>query len=754
MPELLCRTERVEHARNFKTEVRGLMDVDHLIERACIHRNMAHSHIHTILLTLFSELSSRFPRERFDLALFKNAVFSVSDRDSRAPRLHHKLQSYSGTDFFDVNQTWIVTYAQLDGLKQSHMALATLEDATNLGLEMEEARIVKHTKSAAEIARTFGTLLMNDSLRQSVNDAADDDQIRDLLTDSAKSLSQQMTIQINGVPITDDDDDKNYKTSSGFCPYYPFRGLIKDFQRRMANYKSDYLDGIKDRRSISKVISTAIFLIFTILPTSIAYGMLNENNTSGAINVQKVILGQWIGSLFFGFFGGQQLLILSTTAPLSIYIAVIYQVAQTNGWDFFQMYASVGIYAMGILILSSVLQLASLMKFTTRSTEEIFSVFIALALVIKVIMAIVHVYTHGYLGCINNVAGDVCDPAEPLLFIFLLFGTTWLSMTIISFRSSPYLSRWKRDLVSDYALPIAVLVFAFISFFGFSDVRKEQFQIFPRETDAFFVPFFYLPAEAQLPAIGLAIPLAILFFMDQLLVTNTVDNKENKLKKGSAHHWDIFVVAILNIGLSIFGLPWMHGALPSAFLHLKALSDVEDRLHNGYIQTVIVHVRETRLATLIAHTIMIPIYFFLVPYITVFIPTSIFNGVFLFMAFSSLTGNEFWERILLIFTEQVSNLEKLLNNFNFYSAPTLQPIIFVVSRKELSINLLLSNLSNLLFSSPLVSLSTIMSKWFSRLSLQLSSHSGYQTILGNNITSHFQTLHLAFVHPKTIFGSY
>lgn len=32
--------------------------------------------------------------------------------------------------------------AQLDGLKQSHMALATLEDATNLGLEMEEARTV------------------------------------------------------------------------------------------------------------------------------------------------------------------------------------------------------------------------------------------------------------------------------------------------------------------------------------------------------------------------------------------------------------------------------------------------------------------------------------------------------------------------------------------------------------------------------------------------------------------------------------
>uniref|UniRef100_A0A8R1HP67 PTS EIIA type-2 domain-containing protein n=3 Tax=Caenorhabditis japonica TaxID=281687 RepID=A0A8R1HP67_CAEJA len=623
MSELLCRTERVEHARNFRTEVRGLLDVDHLIQRAVIHQNMDHSHIHTILLT-----------------------------------------------------------AQIDGLKQSHLGLATLEEPTNLGLEMEEVRIValilspsyeKHTKSAAEIARTFGTLLMNNVIRKSLLDSSSDDEIRSYLIEYAKSMSQQMEMNMTANPnmeTVEEDGEENENTSkiSKICPYYPFRGLIKDFKRRLAHYKSDYTDGIKDRKSISKVISTAVFLIFTILPTSIAYGMLNENNTNGAINVQKVILGQWIGSLIFGIFGGQQLLILSTTAPLSIYIAVIYQVAQSNGWNFFHMYSTVGIYAMGFLILASVFQLGSLMSFTTRSTEEIFSFFIALALIIKAIMAIVHVYSHGYVGCITGVAGELCDPAEPLLFIFLLFGTTWLSMTIISFRSSPYLSRWKRDLVSDYALPIAVLVFAFISFFGFSDVRKEQFKIFPRDTDAFFVAFYELPAEAQLPALGLSIPLAILFFMDQLLVTNTVDNKDNKLKKGSAHHWDLFVVGILNIFLSLFGLPWMHGALPSAYLHLKALSDVEDRLHNGYIQTVIVYVRETRLATLLAHLIMIPVYFFLVPYITVFIPTSIFNGtktayvfpellyflpgVFLFMAFSSLTGNEFWERILLIFTEQ------------------------------------------------------------------------------------------------------
>lgn len=37
-------------------------------------------------------------------------------------------------------------------------------------------------------------------------------------------------------------------------------------------------------------------------------------------DVKKVIIGQTIGGLFFFVFGGQPLLILLTTAPLSLYI--------------------------------------------------------------------------------------------------------------------------------------------------------------------------------------------------------------------------------------------------------------------------------------------------------------------------------------------------------------------------------------------------------------------------------------------------
>jgi sodium borate transporter 11 len=48
----------------------------------------------------------------------------------------------------------------------------------------------------------------------------------------------------------------------------------------------------------------------------------------------------------------------------------------------------------------------------------------------------------------------------------------------------------------------------------------------------------------------------------------------------------MFVVAILNSFLSIFGLPWMHGALPHSPLHLRALADVEERVSQGHVHEV------------------------------------------------------------------------------------------------------------------------------------------------------------------------
>lgn len=66
------------------------------------------------------------------------------------------------------------------------------------------------------------------------------------------------------------------------------------------------------------------------------------------------------------------------------------------------------------------------------------------------------------------------------------------------------------------------------------------------------------------------------------------------------------------------------------------------------------NVRETRLATLIAHIMILISTFYLIPYPLQLIPTSVLHGLFLYMALTSLSGNEMFERLLLLITEQVS----------------------------------------------------------------------------------------------------
>ncbi|KAH7700676.1 Protein ABTS-2, partial [Aphelenchoides avenae] len=503
----------------------------------------------------------------------------------------------------------------------------------------------KDTKSALETARTYATLFSEAELRNKLTHVRSRDEFRSAIKKCAKRLAEAKPVEQpeHGVQLTSD------------VPYYIGRGVVEDFKRRIVHYASDYTDGIADASAIQKTISTAVFLYFCILPTAIALGMLNDENTHGKINVKKVILGQWIGGLIFGVFGGQLFLVMLTTAPLSIYVQVIQAISTSSGYDFYKMYTCVGIWCAIFVTVMAVTEAAVVMK----SLEELFGLFIAIELIYAAIDAMLGSIIRYRPGCASLNSTELaalterldCDRSSGLLFVVLMTGTAWISLSLYSFRSTPFLTKAKRELLSAYALPVGVLLMSFVGDFFFADVPKEVFTYDESVNPLTVSAFWDQSVAAHLICAGLGFPLATLFFMDQLIVTNTVDNNENNLKKGSAANWDLLIVAAMNVLLSIFALPWMHGSLPQAFLHLRAQADVEDR--TGTVQQVIVKNRESRLAILIAHFLMIPTYFYLLPYLQL-IPTSVFHGLFLYMAFSSMIGNELCERLLLIFTEQRS----------------------------------------------------------------------------------------------------
>merc|ERR1712110_1268934 len=117
---------------------------------------------------------------------------------------------------------------------------------------------------------------------------------------------------------------------------------------------------------------------------------------------------------------------------------------------------------------------------------------------------------------------------------------------------------------------------------------------------------------------------------------------------------DLLVVAVINLFLTLFGLPWIHGAIPHSPLHARALADFKEVVakgSDGHTNEVITGVRETRVSAIFAH-VLIGLSLFMLPTPLTSIPKPVLDGLFLFVALTSLYGNQFFERLLLLVTEQ------------------------------------------------------------------------------------------------------
>mgnify|MGYP003647852363 CR=1 FL=1 len=98
-------------------------------------------------------------------------------------------------------------------------------------------------------------------------------------------------------------------------------------------------------------------------------------------------------------------------------------------------------------------------------------------------------------------------------------------------------------------------------------------------------------------------------------------------------------------------MPWINGGIPHSPLHARALADIEFVREGGHLVQRVVHARETRVAVLACHA-GIGLSVLLLDNVLNLIPSAVLYGVFLFLAVTSLPGNSFYERVLLIFTQQ------------------------------------------------------------------------------------------------------
>ncbi|XP_047708763.1 solute carrier family 4 member 11 isoform X7 [Prionailurus viverrinus] len=742
---LLHTSRKYLKLKNFEEEVRAHRDLDGFLARASIILNETATSLDDVLRAMLSRLAHDPHNTEPDcnLRLFMAMLFTDAGApmEGKAHLLSDTIQGVTATATgVQYQQSWICIICTSKALQKRHVCISRLVRPQNWGENSCEVRFVilvlappkmKSTKTAAEVGRTFATMFLDITFRQKLLNTRTEEEFKEALVHQRQLLTmerQRSSIgtkgYMNSISIHKSPQPPKHKD---FLPMG--KGIREDIARRFPVYPLDFTDGIIGKnKAVGKYITTTLFLYFACLLPTIAFGSLNDENTNGAIDVQKTIAGQSIGGLLYALFSGQPLVVLLTTAPLALYIQVISGICDDYDLDFNTFYAWTGLWNSFFLALYSLFNLSLLMSLFKRSTEEIIALFISITFMLDAVKGMVKIFQKYYYDNFGNHHEDntsmvsllglgtslntslntslhtalntslLASPLEltsvsgpgtehpgretAVLSLLIMLGTLWLSYTLYQFKKSPYLHPYMREILSDCALPISVLTFSLICSYGFREIKSElgsgrgrggvglllgaaglsrglypaavsQFRYNPSKSLFEVAEMHSLSLGAVTSAMGLGFLLSLLFFIEQNLVAALANAPENRLVKGTAYHWDLLLIAIINSGLSLFGLPWIHAAYPHSPLHVRALAMVEERVENGHIYETIVNVKETRLTTLGA-SILVGFSLLLLPFPLQWIPKPVLYGLFLYIALTSIDGNQLFERVALLLKDQTS----------------------------------------------------------------------------------------------------
>ncbi|KAM3937996.1 solute carrier family 4 member 11 isoform 3-T3 [Leptodactylus fuscus] len=710
---LLHTSRKYLKLKNFEEEVRAHRDLDGFLAKASIILDETATSLDDVLREMLKHFvedpENAEPSCNFDKIMSTLFTDSGAPREGNVHLLSDTIQGVTATTTgVQYQQSWLCIICTIKSLQRRHVCISRLERPQNWGENSCEVRFVilvlappkmKSTKTATEVGRTFATMFSDIAFRQKLLETKTEEEFKEALVHQRHLL----TVVNRHASVSDGHKVHSHKPLKDLLlvpragpsrQLQEFlnvgKGVFDDIARRLPVYPLDFTDGIiGNNKAIGKYITTMIFLYFACLLPSIAFGSLNDESTGGVIDVQKTIVGQCIGGVIYALFSGQPLVVLLTTAPLALYINVIRGICDDYNLDFKAFYAWTGLWNSCFLVLYSLFNCSLLMKLFKRSTEEIIALFISITFVLDALKGIIKIFNKYYLNAPGSYGHDpkgsndsflnVTLPPDTLfnstlnssilpggdhhhiqhgkesavLSLMLMFGTLWLGHTLYQFKKSPYLHSRVREMLSDCALPISVLTFSVVGSYFFQDISISQFNYIKTESLFVLAPIGSLSMGSITSAMGLGFLLSMLFFIEQNIVASLTNAPENRLVKGTAYHWDLLLVALINTGLSIFGMPWIHAAFPHSPMHVRALAYVEERVEHGHIYETIVSVKETRLTSLVAN-ILVGLSLFLLPFPLQWIPKPVLYGLFLYIALTSIDGSQLFERVALLLKEQTA----------------------------------------------------------------------------------------------------
>ncbi len=406
-----------------------------------------------------------------------------------------------------------------------------------------------------------------------------------------------------------------------------FAGLLSDLNGRLPYYVSDFTDAAH-----RKVLSSAFYLFFACLANAIAFGALSSVLTNGEIGTIEMLIATVIGGIVYALFSAQPITLLGGTGPIVIFTALLYQASDLLGVSFMGVYAWVGIWSGVFLLILSVTNASNWMRFFSRFTDDIFAALVSIIFIVE---------------AVANLSVVLREPEQSpdvrALVVTLATGTLLIALF---FNRAGSASRFQGTIfgkVSDFGPSIAIVAMGALAY-ALADI-PVQGPVLPQSFETttsgrpWLIPILDVPLWVILVTTFPAAFASVLLYLDQNITSRIINESGANLRKGRGYHLDLLLIGLLVLGFSFFGMPWIVAATVHSVNHLKGLSGMRSG-RDGVKSYVI----ENRVSALAIH-ILIAGSIFLLDYVAL-IPLPVLLGLFVYMGYVSLRGNDFANRVM------------------------------------------------------------------------------------------------------------
>ncbi|KAG4389921.1 hypothetical protein GLYMA_06G181900v4 [Glycine max] len=489
--------------------------------------------------------------------------------------------------------------------------------------------------------------------------------------------------------------------------FVPLRGIKNDLKARIPCYRQDWTSGFQ---AGIRILAPTTYIFFASAIPVISFGEQLERNTDGSLTAVQTLASTALCGVIHSIIGGQPLLILGVAEPTVLMYTFMYNFAKDRkdlGHKLFLPWTGwVCVWTALLLFLLAVLGACSIINRFTRIAGELFGLLIAMLFMQQAIKGLVEEF-----GAPKNqregwLRGFIADYGVPLMVL------VWTAVSYIPVNEVPKgiprrlfsPNPWSPGAYSNWTVvkemlnvPPLYIVGAFIPatmiavlyYFDHSVASQlaQQKEFNLRKPSSYHYDLLLLgfltilcgligipPSNGVIPQSPMHTK-SLATLKHQLLRNKLVSTARKSMRRNvnlsqlyqsmKEAYDEIQTPLVPQMPLTLQGLKELKEStieLASSQGYLDApVDELVFDVNKDVDDLLPVEVKEQRLSNLL-QALMVAACVAAMPVLKK-IPTSVLWGYFAFMAIESLPGNQFWERILYLFTAP-SRRYKLLEEYH------------------------------------------------------------------------------------------